>query len=142
MVRAGRTKTSEFASQPRPHRLAVVIVKAARGPDAPRILIDLGRTGGAAGSTVRMWCRVAKLYPHDVVAFARALFAVLRALERGVYPHDLLDFAEQRSLERLLERSGPLAIDGRPVSLQAFCAQHQFISPRQILADVIRLITA
>jgi len=141
MVRVvGRTTQSTAASEPRPHRLAVAIVRAARGPNVVRILADLSEAAGAAGSTLRMWCRFAKVYPHDVVAFARALFAVYNALHRDAEPHDLLDFAEQRSLDRFLGRSGQLVEDGRPVSVPTFCARQLFIGHRQIVGDVIRLM--
>jgi hypothetical protein len=140
MTTVGRTTQSNVAGEPRPHRLAVVIVKAARGQDGVRILADLSGAAGAAGSTLRTWCRVARLYPHDVVAFTRALFAIYNALQRDVEPNDLLDFAEQRSLERFLGRSGQLAEGGQTVSVPTFCARQLFIDHRQIVADVIRLM--
>lgn len=136
----GTSTQTNVAGEPRPHRLAIAIVKAARGPNAVRSLADLSSVALAAGSTLRMWCRVAKVYPHDVVAFARAIFAIYNATPRDAEPNDLLDFAEQRSLERFLERSRQLVENGQPVSVTTFCSRQLFIAHRQIVADVIRLM--
>ena len=140
MARTARPNRSHLDDQPRPHRLAVAIVRVAKCRNVVRNLADLSDGANAAGATVRMWCRTAKVHPHNVVSFTRALGALYNALRRNVGPVDLLDFAEQRSLNRFLAQSGPLVEDNRPVSASTFCVRQRFIDHNQIVADVIRLM--
>ena len=127
---------------PRPNRIAVTIAKAAQGPIIVRTVQELSYAGGAAPSTFRSWCCAANIKPHYAVAFARALGAIYHGALDRVDPTDLLDFADKRSLDRFLAKSGPLARDGQAVPVAVLCSQQQFIKHPPILTDVIRLVSA
>jgi hypothetical protein len=140
VAKTTRTRKRAPADRPRPHRLAVVIVKAVKGPTVIRTLDDWSEPADAAPSTLRMWCRACKLHPRHVVAFVRALWAIHHAALTGDDPVDLLDFADERPSNRFLESSGPLGRASAVVSIPDFCRQQKFIEHHRIIRDVIDLI--
>ena len=124
------------------HRIAVVIVRCLDLHSPPCTLPELGKSGGAAPSTIQMWCGTLGLHARDIVLFARGLWAVYWAPSMDAAPQDLLGFAERRSLKGYLARSGSLGGRSEVMSTETFCTSQSFIVNRQILAEVLRLLAA
>jgi hypothetical protein len=124
----------------RPHRLASVIVKAAKNPVVVRTIDEWGHEVGVAAGTLRTWCSAADLHPRAAVAFTRALGALHNAHTSGLNPEDLLDFADKRAMNRFLLESGRLTSSGGRTSVKDFCNQQQFLKHARILSDVLELM--
>lgn len=123
-------------------RIARVIVKGLDLSSPPCTVSDLGRGGASAPSTVQMWCRALDVRARDVVLFARGLWAVYWATTLDAAPNDLLQFAEKRTMQHYIKRSGPLADEAGVVSVEAFCARQTLLIHKQVLAEVRRLTSA
>lgn len=115
------------------------IVKCLDLPSLPCTLPELGRGAASAPSTVQMWCRAVDIHARDVVLFARGLWAIYWAATLDVAPNDLLQYAEKRTMQNYLKRSGPLGDQSRVVSVEAFCARQTLLVHKQVLAEVLRL---
>jgi len=89
-----------------------------------------------------MWSRALNLPPHDVVRFARGFWAVYWARTMQAAPGDLLQFAERRSTQQFVRRSGPLGDAGHPISVEDYCTCQAFLAHKQIPAEVLRLTAA
>lgn len=127
---------------PRAHRVAVVMAMAAQSGSSVCSAVEWSQATGAGASTIAMWCRAAGVRPKDAIRFTRALCALSSAAAGQGDPHDLLNFADQKSLRKFLAQSGPLMADGQLVTAPAYCRQQQFIRHSRIVADVQRLLTS
>jgi hypothetical protein len=100
-----------------------------RGIQSPRDLMTLsewGRFVGASASTIRGWCRTARMSPRNSLHFMRTLRAVIRH-EAGEGPEELLDIADTRTIARLMKLCGSSRSDELPESVDAFLRSQQFL---------------
>ena len=72
----------------------------------PTTIAAWGHGVGAGRGTLRVWCRAAKVSAKASLDFARVLRAVVVARECGWDPQNLLDIVDERTLRKLLTRSG------------------------------------
>jgi hypothetical protein len=121
-------------------RIAEAIVKTLDREYPAITLRELAEAAITAPSTFRMWCEAVGIRARDGLCFARGLWAVYWARRLNAAPHDLLQFAEKRTVQRYLLRSGPLGDRLNAVSVDAFCVRQTFLAHEQILAHVRRLI--
>ena len=123
-------------------RIAQVIAKCLDLNSAPCTVSELAKAGGAAPSTIQMWCATIGIRARDVVLFTRGLWAIHRAESLDAAPNDLLGFAEMRSLRAYLQRTGPLSTSAGVVSAETYCARQSLLLHRYILSEVLRLVSA
>ena len=122
------------------HRLAQAMVRVLDESTCVRSLSDWSGPAIAAPSTLRMWCGAIDLQSRDVLSFNVALWVICTATKLNVAPADLLPFAERRTRNKFLAKSGPLGHRLSVVSVPDFCAQQTFLKHPYLVAEVARLV--
>ena len=72
----------------------------------PTTIAAWGHSVGAGRGTLRVWCRAAHVSAKASLDFARMLRAVTVARDIGWDPQNLLDIVDERTVAKLLTRSG------------------------------------
>ena len=132
----GRATGLSSFSLPAVDRLARAIVHVSEEESDFRQLGDWARRNGMSRGGVRELCYAAGVKPHDALAFARGLRAVLLNNRLGVPPKDLLDFSERRSLAYFLAR----AHIASSMSAETFCREQEFLSNAVLIDRILVLL--
>jgi hypothetical protein len=108
-------------------RWAMLVLRTMHAERDPKTIGDWARSVGISRSALCESCRLVHIPPHDAKDFARMLRAVFRSGERW-QPETVLDFADGRTLNKLLTRSGwsPEARLRTP-TLEQFLERQQWI---------------
>lgn len=122
-------------------RLAQAIVRACWHTCDPRTLAEWARATALTTWQLRAWCQVAQVHGRDVLAFVRALRAVIKAEIHGCGYEEVLDIAEPRTLDRFLRRAGIL--QGRTsahITTDEFLARQKFLKKPELVQRVCELV--
>jgi DNA-binding response OmpR family regulator len=118
------TRESRFSV---PDRLAMYIISAIDCKYDPKTIKDWASQANVGPSTIREHCRLVHVEAHDARDFGR----VLRSIWRSGYPwmpEAILDCADARTLNRLIERSGlQRRVGGLPPSVEEFLETQKWI---------------
>jgi MoxR-like ATPase len=96
-------------------------------PEDPKTFYQWGRLVGASRSTLATWCRGAGVSPRRSLQLARLLRALVLTDGRLTLLQQVLDIAEPRTLQRLLERAG-LRPDENQVPAMDFLARQRLVN--------------
>jgi two-component system response regulator RegA len=116
-------------------RLAKAIVRVSNDGLDFRTLEEWGRRLGVSRSALRELCYAAAVKPHDALAFARALRALVLGQRLRMPASDLLDFSERRSLTHFMVRAHITST----TSVETFCRQQEFVSKPQLIERILTL---
>jgi CheY-like chemotaxis protein len=121
-------------------RLARAIVAATDETPAVSSVAEWGRRVGVSRSALRAWSYREGIRPCNALSFVRALTAVRHAAVVGVDPHELLGFADSRSVQRFVAKTGPLAHGRQIISVETYCVRQPFIDNKTVVRDVMTMI--
>jgi hypothetical protein len=99
-----------------------------------------GRKAGCAESTLGSWCKAAGTSAKAVEDFRRGLAAGIAAIRTSVSPRDLLGYADSRSIQRFIERVGPLEENGQPWTPSDYCRNQRALPKKSVIDEVVRLL--
>ncbi len=107
-------------------RWAMLVLRALASPSDFRTLDAWARTVHMSRSALTECCRLVHILPRDARDFTRLLRAIIHADEVW-YPEALMDFADSRTLRRVLGRAG-LADATEAPTIEDFLQRQQWIS--------------
>jgi DNA-binding response OmpR family regulator len=124
---APRAAPPEIGRRSAAERWASFVWRAVGSHHDPRTLDEWARLVGVSRSVLCECCRLVHVSPHDARDFARVLRAVFRCGERW-HPEALMDFADTRTLNKILARAGLTGRCGAVTpTVEEFITQQQWI---------------
>lgn len=87
-------------------RWANAVYAVTRSAEDPKTFYQWGRLVGASRSTLATWCRASGVSPRQSLQLARLLRALVLTDGQLNLLQQVLDIAEPRTLQRLLDRAG------------------------------------
>jgi CheY-like chemotaxis protein len=121
-------------------RLGLAIVRGIEDLSSITSFPAWGRVAGGAESTVRSWCKAARVRAKSAEDFRRGLAAAIAAPDAGVPARDLLGYVDPRSIERFLARCGPLQEGGTPWTPEDYCRKQRVLQQPAVVNEVMRLL--
>lgn len=142
LVAASPARPAPTSGGPLPTlRLARLIALALDSPEPPRTLAEWGRAVGVARGTLRTWCHLIRVHPHEVLYLMRGLWALENAARLGVLPNELLGYLDSRSVREFAARGGLRSDDWQTMTLVQFCLEQQFCRNNSLIAELVRILS-
>ena len=120
----------------------MALLKTLDSPRDLRTIADWGREIGAGTSTLRVWCRAARVSPKASLDLARLLRAILKSQAESARcdPADFLDIVDQRTLRNLLRRAGVQDMSDRntPLDCEEFLKRQRLVMSQVALVELAR----
>jgi ActR/RegA family two-component response regulator len=118
-------------------RVARLVARAIDSLAPPRTLAEWGLSVGVARSTLRTWCRVIGVHPHDVLCLLRGVWALEHAPTLGVAPVELLGYLNPRSTRDFVIRGGLPVDHWQTLTPVQFCLEQQFCRNKLLVSELV-----
>lgn len=123
-------------------RLAAAVSKLLASPADARNLTEWARIAGTSPSSLRTWCRAARVRPKNALDCSRLLRICVRFDGDHWEPLEALNIVDTRTLHSLLRRSGCPNLLTEPMASHQFAVKQTLVNSDHFVAAVLQVLDA